>query len=158
MATRTKKDLVRIVAENTGLDIQTVKDNVEAMFQVMSEGLGRDGNIEIRNFGVFKVKHVAARTARNPRTGESIKVPEKNLIHFKPGQLMRQHINQAQLVAADKPRVAVPTPPAIEQPTKPEPPKPVPVPSSRNKRTIIRPSDQKAKQPRIILMNPRGKK
>jgi DNA-binding protein HU-beta/integration host factor subunit beta len=84
MPTRTKKDLIKEVAARTGLDIPTVKDNVEAIFDSMCDGLGRDGNIEIRNFGIFKVKSIPPRTARNPKTGETIKVPAKKLIHFKP--------------------------------------------------------------------------
>ncbi|MBK7497445.1 MAG: HU family DNA-binding protein [Candidatus Omnitrophica bacterium] len=59
----------------------------------MCEGLGQDGNIEIRNFGIFKVKSIPPRSTRNPKTGETIGF-RKELIHFKPGQLMKQRINR----------------------------------------------------------------
>lgn len=146
MTTQTKKDLVKEVAARTGLDIQTVKDNIQIMFETMCEGLGADGNIEIRNFGIFKVKSIPARTARNPKTGETIEVPAKKLIHFKPGQLMKQRINepeqptvvQPQAEAAKPLEREAPLPPA---PKKEEPPK-RPKPVSRDKT-----------QPAIILLS-----
>jgi len=97
--TSTKKDIVKEVAEKTGFDISQVKDVVQTMFDAMCDGLARDGNIEIRNFGIFKVKTTPARKARNPKTSEIISVPEKKHISFKPGQLMKEKIN------ADQPEV-----------------------------------------------------
>lgn len=142
MSTRTKKDLVKEVASRTGLDINTVKDNVHAMFEVMSEGLGRDGNIEIRNFGIFKVKDIPKRTARNPKTGETIEVPAKRLIHFKPGQLMKQRINHepvtAPLVPAPPPEPVIEPEVVREEPKKEiRPKRPKPVGSDKNQPTII---------------------
>jgi nucleoid DNA-binding protein len=91
--TCTKKDLVREVALRTGYDAATIKHIVQVILDAMCEGLAQDGNIEIRNFGIFKVKQTAARQARNPKTSEIIMVPPKRHIHFKPGQEMRQRIN-----------------------------------------------------------------
>jgi nucleoid DNA-binding protein len=92
--TSTKKDLVKEVAARTGFDIASVKQIVQTMFEAMSQGLARDGNIEIRNFGIFKVKQTLARKARNPKTSEIIMVPPKKHISFKPGQMMKEKINQ----------------------------------------------------------------
>ena len=92
--TCTKKDLIREVANRTGYDSASVKDIVQTMLDAMCEGLARDGNIEIRNFGIFKVKQTGARQARNPKTSEVIMVPPKKHIHFKPGQEMKRRINQ----------------------------------------------------------------
>lgn len=92
--TSTKKDLVKEVAARTGFDIASVKQIVQIMFEAMSMGLARDGNIEIRNFGIFKVKQTLARKARNPKTSEIIMVPPKKHISFKPGQMMKEKINQ----------------------------------------------------------------
>ncbi len=60
----------------------------------MCTGLAEDGNIEIRNFGIFKVKETPERQARNPKTSEIITVPAKRHIHFKPGQEMKEKINE----------------------------------------------------------------
>ncbi len=92
--TSTKKDIVKEVATRTGFDISSVKDIVQTMFDAMCDGLARDGNIEIRNFGIFKVKKTPARKARNPKTSEIITVPAKKHISFKPGQLMKKRINE----------------------------------------------------------------
>src|SRR5208337_1760512 len=54
----------------------------------------RDGRIELRNFGVFEVKRRKARKARNPRTGERVDVPPKNVVTFKPGKEMEERIRQ----------------------------------------------------------------
>ncbi|HOJ59356.1 MAG TPA: HU family DNA-binding protein [bacterium] len=92
--TSTKKDIVKEVAARTGFDISSVKEIVQTMFDAMCEGLSADGNIEIRNFGIFKVKETPARNARNPKTSEIITVPAKKHISFKPGQLMKEKINE----------------------------------------------------------------
>ena len=94
MGTVTKKDIVKEVARLTGYDTQSIKDVVQTMFDCMCEGLASDGNIEIRNFGIFKVKSTPERQARNPKTSEIITVPAKKHIHFKPGQEMKILINQ----------------------------------------------------------------
>jgi nucleoid DNA-binding protein len=91
--TSTKKDIVKEVAAKTGFDLASVKEIVQTMFDAMCEGLSRDGNIEIRNFGIFKVKSTPERKARNPKTSEIITVPAKRHISFKPGQLMKERIN-----------------------------------------------------------------
>ncbi|MGC9326134.1 MAG: HU family DNA-binding protein [Candidatus Hinthialibacter sp.] len=93
--TCTKKDIVKEFAARTGFDISSVKEIVQTMFDAMSDGLSKDGNIEIRNFGIFKVKHTPARKARNPKTSEIITVPAKKHISFKPGQMMKKRINEA---------------------------------------------------------------
>lgn len=92
--TSTKKDIVRDVAMKTGFDIVTVKEMVQAMFDAMCEGLAQDQNIEIRNFGIFRVKYTPERKARNPKTSEIITVPAKRHINFKPGQQMKLKINE----------------------------------------------------------------
>lgn len=92
--TSTKKDIIRDVAAKTGFDIAEVKVIVQAMFDAMCEGLAKDNNIEIRNFGIFKVKYTPERKARNPRTSEIITVPPKRHISFKPGLQMKLRINQ----------------------------------------------------------------
>ena len=94
MGTITKKDIIKNVADKTGVDIASVKTIVQYMFETMCEGLSTDGNIEIRNFGIFKVKQTGERKARNPKNKTIITVPAKKHIHFKPGKQMKARINQ----------------------------------------------------------------
>ncbi len=92
--TSTKKDLVKDVSEKTGLESAKVKEIIQSMLETMCKGLAEDGNIELRNFGIFKIKTTPERTARNPKTSEIIKVPAKKHVNFKPGLLLKVKINQ----------------------------------------------------------------
>ena len=103
----TKKDIVRLVSEKTDLSQQAVKEIVQQTLESSIEVLVRDGRIELRNFGVFKVKERAARNARNPRTGEEVQVPEHETVAFKPGKMMVAHVQrERQKKAAAKKRAA----------------------------------------------------
>jgi len=89
----TKKDIVRTISEETGLTQQQTKDVVQRTFDAIIEALASERRIELRNFGVFEVKQRAARTARNPRTGVQVDVPEKFVVTFKPGKEMEARVN-----------------------------------------------------------------
>ncbi len=88
----TKKDIVRLVSEKTELSQQQVKEIVQLTLESIIHVLVRDGRIELRNFGVFKVKERVARSARNPRTGEEVLVPKHETVAFKPGKLMTSRV------------------------------------------------------------------
>ena len=88
----TKKEIVRVISEELGLTQQQTKDVVQRTFDSIVDTLVREGRIELRNFGVFEVKPRAARTARNPKTGEQVQVPEKFVVSFKPGKVMEQRV------------------------------------------------------------------
>lgn len=90
----TKKDIVRTISEETGLTQQQTKDVVQRTFDAIVDALANDRRIELRNFGVFEVKQRAARTARNPRTGVQVEVPEKFVVTFKPGKEMEARVNR----------------------------------------------------------------
>ena len=65
------------------------------VFDRITETLVDEGRIELRNFGVFEVKRRRARKARNPRTGESVSVPERSVVTFKAGLEMEERVNQS---------------------------------------------------------------
>ena len=69
-----------------------VKEIVQRVFDSIIDTLIEEERIELRNFGVFEVKKRAARTARNPRTGEAVFVPEKYVVTFKPGKTMEERV------------------------------------------------------------------
>ena len=81
----TKKDIVRSIAEQIDLPQLRTRKLVQQTFEALIDALVRDGRIELRNFGVFQIKHREARLARNPKTGESISVEAKSVVTFKPG-------------------------------------------------------------------------
>lgn len=91
----TKRDLVLKIAEETGIKQMLVKDVVHRVFDQLCEALVEGEKIEIRNFGVFKVKTRKARVGRNPRTNIAVPVPERKVVVFKPGLEMKERITQA---------------------------------------------------------------
>ncbi|MCK5579724.1 MAG: integration host factor subunit beta [Candidatus Omnitrophica bacterium] len=88
----TKKDIVLKITDMTGIKQVDVKTIVQKTFDVIVESLVRDEKVELRNFGVFKIKERKARFGRNPRTGESVPVPPRKVVVFKPGLEMKQRI------------------------------------------------------------------
>ena len=90
----TKKEIVKDIADQIGLTQLKTKDIVQKTFDAIVETLVEQGRIELRNFGVFEVKQRAARKARNPRTGDRVDVPPKNVVTFKPGKKMEERVKQ----------------------------------------------------------------
>ena len=88
----TKKDIVLKITDMTGIKQVDVKKVVQKTFDVIIESLVRSDKVELRNFGVFKIKERRARFGRNPRTGESVPVPPRKVVVFKPGLEMKQKI------------------------------------------------------------------
>lgn len=88
----TKKDIVLEIAEETGIKQIDVKKVVQKTLDKVVEALAQGKKVELRNFGVFKVKSRKGRTGRNPRTGEVVPVPPKNVAIFKPGLVMKKKI------------------------------------------------------------------
>jgi len=90
----TKKDIVRIVSERLDQTQLLTKEIVQKTFDVIIETLVKTDRIELRKFGVFEVKHRAARIARNPRTNQQVKVDEKFVVTFKPGKEMELQVQE----------------------------------------------------------------
>jgi len=88
----TKKEIAIKIADETGIKQIVVKEIVQKTIDEMIEALAKGETLELRNFGVFKVKERKARTGRNPRTGETVSVPPKKVVTFKPGLIMKQRV------------------------------------------------------------------
>lgn len=88
----TKKDIILKVSDETNLKQTDVKKIVQKSFDFMVEALVRGEKIELRNFGVFKIKERKSRTGRNPRTGQVVPVPARKVVVFKPGLEMKQKV------------------------------------------------------------------
>src|SRR6266481_6805418 len=99
----TKKEIVRQISERIGLTQLKTKEIVQLTFDAIVDTLLEDKRIELRNFGVFEVKQRKAGKARNPRTGEKVDVPPKNVVTFKPGKEMEERVKKLNM---DKPLVA----------------------------------------------------
>jgi integration host factor subunit beta len=89
-----KSELVqRLAAENPHLFQRDVERIVSTVFEEITEALTRGDRVELRGFGAFSVKQRDARQGRNPRTGESVHVPEKKVPFFKTGKDLRERMN-----------------------------------------------------------------
>lgn len=88
----TKKEIVKQISERIGMTQLKTKEIVQLTFDAILDTLLEDKRIELRNFGVFEVKQRKARKARNPRTGERVDVPPKNVVTFKPGKEMEERV------------------------------------------------------------------
>ena len=90
--TLTKKDIVMKIAEETGFKQIHVKRIVQETFDKIISALNEGKTIELRNFGVFKVKTRKGRMGRNPRTGDAVPIPDKKVVSFKAGLIMKEKV------------------------------------------------------------------
>jgi nucleoid DNA-binding protein len=88
----TKKDIILRVSDETNLKQIDVKRVVQKTFDYIVDALSRGEKIELRNFGVFKIKQRKSRTGRNPRTGQVVPVPPRKVVVFKPGLEMKKRV------------------------------------------------------------------
>lgn len=88
----TKKDIVTKVSNETNLTQVDIKNILQKSMDAIVDYLEKGETVELRNFGVFKVKVRRGRLGRNPRTGEEVKVPEKRVVVFKPGLILKKNI------------------------------------------------------------------
>lgn len=100
----TKKEIVRSISDKTGLTQLQIKEIVQLTFEGIIDTLLSEGRVELRNFGVFQVKSRKARTARNPRTGRKVAVPEKFVVSFKAGKEMEERVQFLDALAVARAR------------------------------------------------------
>ncbi|MCP4649943.1 MAG: integration host factor subunit beta [PVC group bacterium] len=86
----TKKDIVLKIANETKMKQQDIKKIVQKTLDTIIDSLVNGQTVELRNFGIFKVKSRRGRTGRNPRTGQVVPVPPKKVVVFKPGLEMKK--------------------------------------------------------------------
>ena len=94
----TREDIIRRTGDKLNLTHDEMKIILDTTLDIMTEILIKKQSrirIELRNFGIFEVKPTRAKPrARNPRTNEEVYVPARRKIHFKPGKIIRQELQQ----------------------------------------------------------------
>ncbi len=91
----TRSDLVEALASKfSHLTQRDAEFAVKTILDAMSEALVRGHRIEIRGFGSFSINRRPPRIGRNPRSGESVAIPEKRVPHFKPGKALREEVDR----------------------------------------------------------------
>lgn len=89
-----QSELIKAVARKfPKLDPKQAKVAVVHTFETIGQALEDGHRVEIRNFGVFNPKRLGPRHSRNPKTGETFMLGERNTINFKPGQLLHKVVN-----------------------------------------------------------------
>jgi integration host factor subunit alpha len=90
--TLTKANIVNLLREQLGLPKKDCLIIVNAYFEEISKGLVKGEEIKIPKFGNFIVKHKNSRPGRNPKTGESYKISDRNVVSFKASKKLRESL------------------------------------------------------------------
>jgi DNA-binding protein HU-beta len=90
-----KADLVDAIAGKAGVPKAQVQQMVDDVFDLIADGLTKGEKIDLRGFGTFSVRESAARTGRNPQSGEPIQIPARRVPAFKPGKELKDKVNTA---------------------------------------------------------------
>lgn len=87
-----KAELIDAIADKMKFSKADAGRSLDAVLDTIVTTLKRGDEVSITGFGSFKVKHRAARTGRNPKTGEEIKIAAANVPGFKPGKAFKDAV------------------------------------------------------------------
>lgn len=88
-----KTDLVNYIAEETGLTKADSARALEAFVSGVTKGLKEEGKVTLTGFATFAAKKKEAKTGRNPRTGETVKIPARVAVTVKAGSKLKDALN-----------------------------------------------------------------
>ena len=89
-----KTELIEVVSSKAEITKAEAQKVVGTVFDAITAGLAADGKVTLVGFGTFEVRSRDARTGRNPRTGETIKIKASRVPAFKPGKDMKAAVNK----------------------------------------------------------------
>ncbi len=88
-----KTELVDAVAQGADISKAAATRAVDSMFDAISDALKKGDQVTLVGFGTFSVRERAARTGRNPRTGDTINIPASKTPGFKAGKALKDAVN-----------------------------------------------------------------
>jgi DNA-binding protein HU-beta len=91
----TKNEIVRELAEDFELPRRQVAEMMETLLARLTDVLKSGDKVQLPPFGQFRVRDRAARIARNPQTGEPVKVPAKRVLRFTPARSLKEAVGTA---------------------------------------------------------------
>jgi integration host factor subunit alpha len=94
--TMTKKDLIEIYYEQTGLSKKECVSAVESIFEIIKDELEKGNPVKISGFGKWTVKSKKERNGRNPQTGDRMTIDARNVVTFKPSFILKDALNTEQ--------------------------------------------------------------
>ena len=89
-----KKELIETVSSKAQITKKDADLIISATLDSIIEGLTKEGKVILPGFGSFEVRNKTAREARNPRTGEKIRIEAKRTPAFKPGKAMKDAVEK----------------------------------------------------------------
>lgn len=90
-----KQELVAKFMEETGMAVKAQAErHVNAVINIIKEAVAEGDTVQLVGFGTFGSKERAARTARNPQTGGTIKIAAKKVPSFKAGKGFKDAVNK----------------------------------------------------------------
>ncbi|MBQ6562402.1 MAG: HU family DNA-binding protein [Clostridiales bacterium] len=89
-----KTELIAALAEKAGLNKRDAEKALNAFTDVVTDTLIKGDKVQLVGFGSFEVKDRAARTARNPRTGDELTVPASKAPIFKAGKALKEAVKK----------------------------------------------------------------
>ena len=86
-----KAELIESIQSALGNDAtkRSAEEALDAVLSSIANGVRKDSKVQIIGFGTFEVKHRAARTGRNPKTGESMQISASKSVGFKPSSALK---------------------------------------------------------------------
>jgi DNA-binding protein HU-beta len=100
-----KAELIDVLTKKLDTDRKTATDAVENVVDTIVRAVHKGDSVTITGFGVFEQRRRAARVARNPRTGETVKVKPTSVPAFRPGAQFKAVVSGAQRLSAEGPAV-----------------------------------------------------
>ena len=88
-----KTDLINVVASEAGLSKKQAEAAVNATLGAVANALKGGDKVQLIGFGTFEVKERAARDGRNPKTGETIKIPAAKKPAFSASKVLKDEVN-----------------------------------------------------------------
>jgi DNA-binding protein HU-beta len=87
-----KHDLIATIAKDTGATKTSAAATVESLLQSITRALKKGDAITFVGFGTFKTTQRRARLAKNPRTGDAIKIPKRRVVRFTAGKALKSAV------------------------------------------------------------------
>ena len=88
-----RKELIDALAIKTGASKAEADRNIAALIDIITNSLKKGDNVQLVGFGTFEVRKRAARTGRNPATGDTIKIKASKVPAFKAGASLKSAVN-----------------------------------------------------------------